>query len=66
MGEQTLFKANPHLKYGNARDHGYLLLHTNAERAKAEWWYVSTLRTPDADEQLGKKMEILKDTHKIY
>lgn len=65
MSEQTLLKANPHLKYGNARDHGYLLLRTNAERAKAEWWYVSTLRKPDADEQLGKRLEIVKNTNRL-
>lgn len=65
MSEQTLMKANPHLKYGNARDHGYLLIHTNAEKAKAEWWYVSTLRTPEASETLGKRMVVVKNTNRL-
>lgn len=65
MGEGLLMKANPHLKYGNARDHGYLLLKLNNEKAKAEWWYVSTLREPVATEKLGKRMELKKNSNKL-
>jgi alkaline phosphatase D len=64
-GEQLLFKANPHLKYGNARDHGYLLLTLTTEKARAEWWYVSTLRQPIATEKMGKRMEVAKGTFKL-
>ena len=58
QGEQQLLKDNPHLKYGNARDHGYLLLTLKADKAVAEWWYVSTLRELTATEKLGKRMEV--------
>jgi alkaline phosphatase D len=65
MGERQLFKANPHLKYGNARDHGYLLLTLHKDKAKAEWWYVNILRQPISTERLGKQMEVLVNTHKL-
>lgn len=64
-GEQLLFNANPHLKYGNARDHGYLLLKLKAEKATAEWWYVSTLREITATERLGKRMDVMTGTFKL-
>jgi len=53
--EDKLLKLNPHVKYLNNRDHGYLLLSLYAGKAKAEWFYVKTLRQVDAGEVLGKK-----------
>lgn len=35
---------NPHLKYTNMRDHGYMILSLTEERAKVEWKFVQTLR----------------------
>lgn len=35
---------NPHLRYQNLVDHGYVLLDLNMERAKATWYYCKTLR----------------------
>ena len=34
---------NPHLKYTNTRDHGYLIIDLNKEKIKATWKYVKTL-----------------------
>jgi alkaline phosphatase D len=56
--EQALLRGNPHIKYFNDRDHGYLLLTLYPNKAKAEWWYVATLRRIDDRETLGKKFEI--------
>lgn len=35
---------NPHLKYANMRDHGFLVLTLSESQAKAEWNIVSTVR----------------------
>ncbi|MFZ6012840.1 MAG: alkaline phosphatase D family protein [Bacteroidota bacterium] len=59
-GESDLMKANPHLKYINQRDHGYLLLTLSPNDAKAEWYYIETLATPDDREHLGKKLQVKK------
>lgn len=47
---------NPHLKYANLRDHGYLLLSLSDEKASADWFYVSTVREKDSEEFLGKSL----------
>lgn len=38
---------NPHLKYANMRDHGYLILSLDNEKAQATYKYVETLRERD-------------------
>jgi len=58
--EAGLLKVNPHVKYVNDRDHGYLLLTLFPNQAKAEWYYVNTLRKPDSGEFLGKSFVITK------
>jgi alkaline phosphatase D len=58
--EQSLQKLNPHIKYMNARDHGYLLLTLSSEKGKAEWFFVETLRKQGSPEFRGKKFEFEK------
>jgi alkaline phosphatase D len=52
--EAIVLKSNPHIKYLNARDHGYLLLTLYPNNAKAQWYYMKDLRNPDTDEYLAK------------
>lgn len=42
----TAPKRNPHLRYANLIDHGYMLLDLDSERAKATWVYTQTLKKP--------------------
>jgi len=35
-------KANPHVRYANLIDHGYFLLHVNADRVQADFYYIDT------------------------
>lgn len=58
LGEQLYQKFNPHLKYVNGIDHGYMLLTVYPDRAKAEWFYVETLRKRELAERLGKQMQV--------
>jgi len=51
-------KNNPHLKYVNLHDHGYLLLRMRKEISIAEWYYVPGLRTPSDEEKLGKRIKV--------
>lgn len=66
LAEQALMKSNPHVKYLDDRDHGYLLLTLYNDRSKAEWYYVKTVRQPDTEEFLAKKFEVRKGTVKLY
>lgn len=52
-------RINPHLKYANLRDHGYLILEISSEEAKATWKVVNTLKDKNyrlkVDRQFGVK-----------
>lgn len=52
--EQAYLDTNPHLKYVNRRDHGYLLLTLYGHSAKAEWYFVDTILQPDTTERLAR------------
>ena len=65
MMERALLKKNPHIKYLNARDHGYLLLTLYPGKAKGEWYYMETVRQAITNETLGKKVELNKGSVKI-
>lgn len=58
MGEAKFLQLNPHLKYVNLRDHGYMLLTLLPKRAKAQWFYVETLKKVSKEEHLGKTFEV--------
>jgi alkaline phosphatase D len=64
-GEEQLLKSNPHLKYTNHRDHGYLLLTLYQSGAKAEWYFVDTLKERSKSEHLGKRFEITPGENKL-
>lgn len=58
--EQLYLKNNPHLKYVNLSEHGYLLLRINAEATTAEWHYTEGgLRQASDKERLAKKVKVL-------
>lgn len=56
---------NPHLKFVDLRNHGYMLLTMTPLAAKAEWWYVDTIKKPSNKEYLGKLFIFRKDNYKL-
>lgn len=65
MMEKIMLTNNPHIKYLNDRDHGYLLLTLKSDKAKAEYFFMETLRQPDKRERLEKALEVKKGTTKL-
>ena len=59
-GEFNLKQDNPHLKYTNMRDHGYLLLTVRETEIIAEWYYVDTIHKRSIRQHLGKKLRVLR------
>ncbi len=53
MAEALYLKGNPHLKYTNLADHGYVLLTLKNDRAKAEYYFVDTVKEPSNVENLS-------------
>lgn len=63
--EVTLMNSNPHIKYTNNRDHGYLILTLTPLQAEAEWFYVSTLRKQGSEIASGKKISVQRGSTKM-
>jgi alkaline phosphatase D len=53
FAEPALLAENPHLKFLDLAQHGYLILDVDAARCQAEWWYVDSILTPSALEHFG-------------
>ncbi|MBK6611227.1 MAG: alkaline phosphatase D family protein [Sphingobacteriales bacterium] len=45
-GEGLAKLLNPHIKYANLSQHGYILLDLNPDRAQGDWYYVNTIASP--------------------
>lgn len=54
--ETRLISKNPHVKYLNDRDHGYMLITLTSDEVRSEWYYIETLREIDKREYLAKKL----------
>ncbi|HMP98191.1 MAG TPA: alkaline phosphatase D family protein [Cyclobacteriaceae bacterium] len=52
-------KVNPHLKYVDLHNHGYLLLKIEKDTLHTEWIYNETVREPSHREFSGKKLKLL-------
>lgn len=65
MMEATLLKTNPHIKYVNARDHGYLLVTFTPLRVRADFYRVNTLRQADSGEQLDRSYAVAVGTNRL-
>lgn len=49
---------NPHLKYGNMRDHGYMILHLEEEKASATWKFMQTIKEPNLEIKNSKTVTV--------
>jgi len=58
MREQIYLKSNPHLKFVNQRDHGYLILTLSGNSARADWYFVGTILKRDDSETLSKTLQV--------
>ena len=56
---------NPHLKYVDLIEHGYLLLTLDTKKAVAEWYYVGDISQPGPEEELAKALKVEEGTHHI-
>ncbi len=49
---------NPHLKYANLRDHGYMILSLTDSLAVANWHFVEHLKISSSKEKNGMKASV--------
>lgn len=65
MGEQALLSSNPHLKYVNGRDHGFVILHLTPKEAKAQWFYTADIKQPKSTIRMAHEMTFKKNNLKF-
>lgn len=66
LGEQLYLKFNPHLKYVNGVDHGYMLLTLHKDHATASWYYVETLREQNTNHTQKKSVAVKTTGNTLY
>ena len=63
--EQLVLGSNDHLKFINARDHGYLVLTVSSSTVKADWYYVDDIKTKNSPEKLMKSISVKQGANKL-
>lgn len=56
---------NPHFKYADLNQRGYMLLDVTRERAVCEWWFVDTVAAPSNVEALGAVFEVQHGSNRL-
>jgi alkaline phosphatase D len=60
-----LRSVNPHFKYIDANQRGYMLLDVTRERAVCEWWFVDTVDAPSNVQTLGAAFEVQHGSNRL-
>ncbi len=56
---------NPHIKFINLQEHGYMLVTFTAQQASCEYWYVSTIAEKGGTERLAKTFLVAVNTNRV-
>jgi len=56
---------NPHLRYANLRDHGYMVLSMTDSVASVSWYYVESMKPSNKKEQLGETIKVVPGSNKL-
>lgn len=59
VGDGESPATHPHLKYVDLQRNGYVLVDVTRERVQGDWYYVSGVRAPRADDALGASFQVL-------
>ena len=64
-GEDAFRAANPHIRYVDTIDWGYLLLDLDTARAQGEYWYVDTITEPGGGERFETAYAVESGTNTL-
>ncbi len=56
---------NPHLKYANLKDHGYIMLKITANYVEANYYYVPTIKEKTGEAILKKTVRVLRNENTL-
>ena len=60
-----LRSVNPHLKYIDLNQRGYMLLDVTPQRTVCEWWYVDTVVAPSNVQTFGTAFEVQHGSNRL-
>jgi alkaline phosphatase D len=55
--EAATLADNPHVKFVDFDDHGYLVLHVTPDRVQSDWYFVDTVLQPSSGQRLAASWE---------
>ena len=61
----SLKPANPHFKYINLYDRGYMLIDVDANRCVCEWWFVDTVASISNIQAFGVAFEVRDGSNRL-
>ncbi|EHR69069.1 phosphodiesterase/alkaline phosphatase D [Burkholderiales bacterium JOSHI_001] len=61
----ALKSINPHLKFVDLSNQGYLLIDADATRVVGEWWFVDTVTTPSNNQSLVSALQVLDGSARL-
>ena len=61
----SLKPANPHFKYINLNDRGYMLIDADASRCVCEWWFVDTVASLSNIQTFGIAFEVRDGANRL-
>lgn len=64
--EDEVRRENPHIRWCEFDDHGYVVLDVTSQRLQVEWWAVETVLERDDGEYLVAAFEVREGTSRIY
>ena len=64
--EASVIENNPHVRWVEFDDHGYVLLDVTPARIQAEWWHVDTVLERSDAETMAAAWEVRDGTSRLY
>jgi len=61
--EQTALFLNPHTKYIDVENNGYVVIDIDSSRTRAEWYHLDSVTDPTSSETLGAAVEVTDGTN---
>jgi alkaline phosphatase D len=60
-----LRSVNPHFKYIDLNQRGYMLLDVTSDRVVCEWWYVDTVASVSNIQTFGRAFEVVSGSNRL-
>lgn len=63
--QDVLRVTNPHIKYVDLSQKGYMVMDVTQERVLGEWWYIDTISAPSSNQTFGTAFQVLPGSNRL-